>query len=124
MSITIESNDDVSIVISEDVIIGIANSAMHDIKGIASIANRVSTTDFRDIFAKKPFSKGILVEMVDDSVELTISLNLNAGVKIPEVAEQVQSAVKTAVESMTSLTVSKINVSVLGIVVKKETAAK
>lgn len=45
---------------------------------------------------------------------------MNYGVRIPEVAWNVQDAVKREVELMTGLTVTKVNVRVVGIEVPQE----
>ena len=54
---------------------------------------------------------------------MDISVNLKYGANIPEVAETLQKAVKDAVQNMTGITVSKVNVHVAGIVFPQSPAA-
>ena len=43
-------------------------------------------------------------------------MNIKAGVNIPETAEKIQSAVKEAVQNMTGIAVSRVNINIAGIV--------
>ena len=47
---------------------------------------------------------------------ISIHLNVKAGVNIPQVSEKVQAAVKDAVQTMTGIAVSRVNIVVAGIV--------
>ena len=47
--------------------------------------------------------------MRDGTAELTLNLVVKFGAKIPAVAEKVQENVKSAVQNMTNVTVSRVN---------------
>jgi uncharacterized alkaline shock family protein YloU len=110
----------VNIIISEDVVCGIAVNAAKEVKGVASISTKLTAADIKDIFGRKAVGKGVKVEIVDNDAIINIFLNVKYGSKIPEVAENVQVAVQNAIQSMTGLNVVKVNVHVIGITINKE----
>ena len=59
------------------------------------------------------------VKTLGDAVQIDININVVAGNKAAQVAHAVQNKVKSAVQSMTGLIVSKVNVKIDGILVPK-----
>lgn len=119
-SLRIEDTN-VNIIISEDVVSGIAVNATKEVKGVAGISTKISASDLKDILGRKSVGKGVKVEIVDNDAIINIFINVIYGSKIPEVAENVQIAIQDAIQSMTGLNVVKVNVNVVGIVISKET---
>ena len=68
---------------------------------------------------KKNLSKGVKVEMGENSAVIDLFVVVEYGVKIQEIAVQVQSNVKKAVETMTCLSVSAVNVHVQNVLIPK-----
>ena len=99
------------LMISEDVISTIAVNAVKDID--AEIKPQPKSVI--DIITQKPESRRVKVGYVDDVVELSISITVKNTAKATAVAEQVQEKVKSAVQSMTGLTVARVNVTVADI---------
>ena len=56
--------------------------------------------------------ESIDIDFDNDTVMISVYLFVNPGVKVKSVAEQVQSKVKNEVQSMTGITVSKVNVTI------------
>lgn len=102
-----------SLKISQEVLATIANFAASEIDGVVSLAN--TYTPIKN-FLQKGISRPIQINLNDDVAVVDISVNLKYGANIPEVAETLQKAVKDAVQNMTGITVSKVNVHVAGIV--------
>lgn len=109
--------------ISDDVIGIISSIAAAEIEGVNGLSGKL-TEDLVEMFGKKNFSKGVKVEIVENKVVIDLNLIVDYGVKIPDVSWQVQENVKTAIESMTGLSVSAVNVHVNGINIHKEKADK
>lgn len=107
-----------SIRIADEVVSTVAGLAAMDVEGVASLSGGWST-DFVEKLGKKNFGKGIKVESSDDQTSINIYITILFGYAIPKVAEDVQKEVKTAVETMTGLTVTTINVHIVGVVMKK-----
>ena len=100
--------------ISEEVLAAIAAAAALEVEGVTSLAANLGT-DIAELLGKKNLAKGVHVKMEDDKVQIELSVMMGYGHTIPEMGKAVQDGVKLAVESMTGLEVSAVNVSICGI---------
>ncbi|HCF48704.1 MAG TPA: Asp23/Gls24 family envelope stress response protein [Syntrophomonas sp.] len=116
------TNDIGSIRIADEVVATVAGLAAVDVEGVASMSGGWGT-DLVEKLGKKNFGKGIKVEVADNDTKIDIYLIIEYGYPIPNVAETVQKEVKIAVESMTGLKVSAVNVNILGVSIKKAESA-
>ena len=66
----------------------------------------------------KTLSKGVKVEVTDTDVKVDLALNLEFEANILKVSGIVQDKVKAAIENMTGMKVSEVNVRVAGIVLE------
>ncbi len=105
--------------IADDVIGVISTIAASEIKGIKAL-NGTFQDDVLELIGKKSFNKGIQVVMNENVVLVDLSVIVDYGSKIHEVAKEVQENVKLAIESMTGLEVAAVNVSIEGINTKIE----
>lgn len=105
--------------ISDDVVMIIAGIATNGVKGVYS-ARTGMTDGITNLFTKNNYSKGIKVEVNENTVVLDIFINVEYGCKINEVAREVQTTVKKEIETMTDLIVSSVNVHVQNIITEKE----
>ncbi len=106
-------------IISEEVIATIACTAAVEVPGVASMAQR---PDLRGIITGGANGKSVKVTGSESAMTLDVYFTIKEGYQIPDVAEQVQQAVKAAVQSMTGRPVARINVHVAGL--KLEEASK
>ncbi len=109
--------------ISDDVVIIIAGIAASTVKGVNTARTGVAD-GITNLFSKNNYSKGIKVEVNENTVVLDIFINVEYGYKINEVAKEVQMSVKKEIETMTDLQVAAVNVHVLNIVQDKEVKDK
>ena len=72
----------------------------------------------------KNLSKGVKVEVTPESVAIDLALEMKYGYSILKVSEQVQERVKNAIESMTGLSVERVNVRIVGVAVDKPQKAQ
>ncbi len=98
-----------NIKISEDVISVLADKAIQDIEGVESLVGRLSDS-IAVVFGKKSGAAGIDADTKDGKTVVSVHLAIKYGFRIPEVAWKVQEAVKSTVETMTGLEVTKVNV--------------
>ncbi len=110
-----------NIKIAVDVVSTIAGIAADEIEGVANMYSSFAG-GIVEKFGKKNASKGVRVNMNDDSVTIDLYMIVDYGVKIPELAWEVQENVKNSVETMTGLTVDNVNIHVEGISFEKEKA--
>ena len=99
--------------ISKDVLITIAATAASEVPGVHSIAS--APVDIKGMLSKRQLPKSVSIVLDDELAEIDLHLILKHGVKIPTVSEKVQKAVKESIQSMTAITVSKVNVIIEGI---------
>ncbi|MEG1447757.1 MAG: Asp23/Gls24 family envelope stress response protein [Oscillospiraceae bacterium] len=111
-----------SLRISQDVIATIADYAASEIGGVSPV-NNVSSAISKIIGGKK-IMKVTSIDLNDDVAVIDMFLNLKYGTKIHEVAEDIQSSVKEAVQTMTGITVSKVNLHIDGITFEEKDLAK
>ncbi|MBQ8525196.1 MAG: Asp23/Gls24 family envelope stress response protein [Clostridia bacterium] len=109
-----------NIKISDEVIITIASVAVSEIEGASCVNGTLN--EIAQKFGKKNFAKGIKVT-VEEEITLDVNIVVDYGVKIPEVAWNVQDNVKKSVELMSGLTVGRVNVHVVDVAQKKQDEA-
>ncbi len=109
--------------ISNDVVATIASIAAKSVDGVAGMLNSL-TGGFAEFLGKKNASKGVKVVIDDKDVKIDMFVVVEYGVKIPDVAWEIQEKTKSEVEAMTGLTVTSVNVNVEGVNVIKREAEK
>lgn len=98
-----------TVLISEDVITTIVARAVEEVEGVAGLSNA----------NKKNWGKSMKI-VIGENNELTIDCNINViyGQSVVGVASAVQEAISGAINSMTGVKVSAVNVNVCGIIRK------
>jgi Uncharacterized protein conserved in bacteria len=104
--------------IADEVVSTVAGLAAVEVEGVASMSGGWGT-DLVEKLGKKNLGKGIKVDATGEQTIIDIFIIIEYGYAIPKVAETVQKEVKLAVESMTGLTVSAVNVHVVSVMTKK-----
>ena len=111
----IVTESDANIKIADDVVAQIAGVAVSEVPGVCSMTGGIT-----DIFGKKSLSKGIKVDVSEKNTKIDVNIIVEYGVRIPDVAFQIQNRVKKAVETMTGLTVSSVNIHIQGINIQEK----
>ena len=111
-NLSTENNTEIdeSIKIANDVVASIAGVAVSEVPGVYGMAGGIT-----EIFGKKGLTKGIKVEVGDKETKIDVNIIAEYGVRIPDVAFEIQNRVKKAVEAMTGLNVSSVNIHIQGI---------
>ncbi len=105
--------------ISVDVVSTIAGIAASEIEGVASMYSSLAG-GIAEIFSKKNTGKGVRVEMKERSVVIDLYIVVDYGVRVPELAWEIQEKVKNNIETMTGLEVEKVNIHVEGVSFEKQ----
>ncbi|MDL2251195.1 putative alkaline shock family protein YloU [Lachnospiraceae bacterium PF1-21] len=108
-----------SVKIADEVVAVIAGIASMEVEGVASMAGN-TTKDIMQKLGRKSLSKGVKIEIQDNVVKVYLALNIKYGNNIMEITKNVQEKVKTAIENMTGLSVTDVNVRVAGVNVSEE----
>ncbi len=105
--------------IADEVVSTIAGLAAVEVEGVAAMSGSL-TAGLTEILGRKNLSKGVKVEVKETEAAIEVFIQVEYGFAIPDVARSVQNSVKTAVESMTGLSVTSVNVHVVGVPIKKD----
>ena len=100
--------------IADEVVAIIAGLASTEVDGVSSMAGNI-TNELVSKLGMKNLSKGIRVEVSNGIVRVDVALNIAYGYAIPDVSAKVQEKVKTAIENMTGLEVSCVNVRIASV---------
>ena len=103
-----------TIKISDDVVAVIAGKAVADAPGVFAMAGGFAGGISEVLSGKKNLSKGIKVDVGEKETKIDVNIIVDYGVRIPDIAFDIQNRVKSAVEGMTGLKVTAVNVHVQG----------
>jgi len=103
-----------SIHIADEVVEIVAGVAATEIEGVAGMSGGIGG-GIAEMLGRKNLSKGIKVETDEQKATIDLYVIMGYKVRIPDVASQIQENVKRAIEGMTGLMVSAVNVHVQGI---------
>ncbi len=107
-----------------EVIATIAGLAATEVEGVAAMSSQ--NGGLADMFARKNtrnFTKGVRIALEDNKVTIDISIIVEYGSPVPEVARNIQENVKKAIETMSGLEVCVVDVHVTGISFEREQRA-
>ena len=104
--------------ISNDVLAVISAMAAMEVDGVVAMAGNI-TAELVSKLGMKKLSKGVRVDVVDNTVMVDLSIILRINENIVTISKKVQDKVKTTVENMTGLKVNEVNVHVQGVNVEK-----
>lgn len=110
-----------SLRISNDVLTKIAEVAATEIRGVASEGEHLAVSDknMAQITGKLMPSSPVKAVLKNDSVEVTVNIVVLQGFKAENVAQSVQESVKSAIQNMAGISVSKVNVKIADIMLSK-----
>ncbi len=104
-----------SVMISEDVIATIVANAVSDVEGVVGLSTKPGA-DIAELIGKKNWGKGLKITIAeDDALSVECNIIIAYGQSVVAVANAVQQAVTTALESMTGVKVVAVNINVCGI---------
>ena len=104
--------------IAEEVITIIAGLAATEVEGVCSMGGNI-TKELVSRLGMKNLSKGVRVEVTEEGkIEVFVTINIAYGYAIPAVSGNVQEKVKAAIENMTGLEVSGVNVRIADVNMK------
>ncbi len=104
--------------ISDDVVSIISGIAATEVKGVAGMSGGIAG-GIAELLGRKNQSKGVKVTIGEKEVNIDLHVIMEYGVKIPDVAWEIQEKFKKAVETMTGLNVVEVNIHVQGVTMDK-----
>ncbi|MBQ1802594.1 Asp23/Gls24 family envelope stress response protein [Lachnobacterium bovis] len=110
----IKESDSGEVRVADEVVAIIAGLATTEVEGVSSLAGNI-TNEIVSKLGMKNLSKGIVVEVLEEEVKVDVAINIAYGYSIPEVSKNVQDKVKSAIETMTGLTVAVVNIRIASV---------
>ena len=108
-----------SVQIADDVVAMIASLAATEIEGVSAMIGNITNELMSKVGVKK-LTKGVKVEVLDNNVKVDLAVTMEYGYNIPATCQKVQAKVKSAIENMTGLTCSDVNIRIAGVNMKKD----
>ncbi len=102
-----------SLQINKEVIAKMAKIAALEIDGVREITK--PTDGFLFAFKKVTTKNAIDVVLLDEVAQITINLIIEYGCKVQPLSQKVQENIKSAVQNMTGITVSRVNIVIAGV---------
>lgn len=98
--------------VHENVIATLVRKAALSIEGVARLAGSTLVDNIAEIVGSRRMqARSITIDMTDNNrVAVEVKLNIKFGYNVPELAQKVQKAVIEGIESVTGMTVTKVNV--------------
>lgn len=117
-TVVLEDDGIGAVQIADDVVAVIASLAASEVDGVYLTGNM--TNELIGKVGKKGVSKGVKVDVLGGNVTVDMVITIEFGRNIPAVCQKVQAKVKAAIENMTGLTCSDVNIRIAGVNTKKD----
>jgi len=122
--VKLNENQDGTVSFATEVVATIAGLAATEVDGVASMSS--PSSGFADMFSRKNtrnFTKGVRIDLDGNKVAVDITIVVEYGSPVPDVARSIQENVKKAIETMSGLDVRSVDVHVSGISFEREQRA-
>lgn len=103
--------------IADDVVAMIASLATTEVEGVSAMAGNI-TNELMGKVGMKKLTKGVRVDVMENNVTVDLVMTVEYGYNIPATCQQVQTKVKAAIENMTGLNCTDVNIRIAGVKVK------
>ena len=105
--------------ISDDVVVMISALAATEVEGVAYLLGNIKKNTVSKAGNGK-LSKAVKLKVHQGEVDVSVVINVKEGCDIPDTCRSVQEKILSAIETMTALKVSSVNVKVAGIALEKD----
>lgn len=122
--VKLDENPNGTVSFATEVVATIAGLAANEVEGVANMAS--TNNGIADMFSRKNtrnFTKGVRIDLDGSKVKVDISIVVEYGSPVPDVAHSIQENVKKAIETMSGLDVHAVDVHVTGISFEREMRA-
>lgn len=118
-AVILKKDEDTGVVqIADDVVAMIASLAATEVEGVSAMAGTI-TNELMSKVGMKNLTKGVRVDVLEGNVTVDLALTMEYGYNILSTCQQVQTKVKNAIENMTGLACTDVNIRIAGVRVNK-----
>lgn len=100
--------------IADEVVAMIASLAATEVDGVSSMAGNISNELMSKVGVKN-LTKGVRVDVFGSDVKVDLAVLVEFGYSIPATSQKLQERVKNAIENMTGLNVTDVNIRIAGV---------
>ena len=79
-----------------------------------------TTRELIEKIGVRSLAKGVKIAVEDGKVRVAINVNLRYGYNVPDTSSEIQEKVKTAIETMTGMEVTEVNIKIVNVVMDSE----
>ena len=122
--VKLDENPNGTVSFATEVVATIAGLAATEVEGVASMSSQ--NGGLADMFSRKNtrnFTKGVRIDLDGNCVTVDVTIVVEYGSPVPDVARSIQENVKKAIETMSGLTVHSVDVHVSGISFERDQRA-
>lgn len=105
--------------IADDVVAMIASLATTEVEGVSALVGNI-TNELMSKVGMKSLTKGVKVDVLENNVTIDLAVTMEYGYNIPATCQKVQAKVKSAVENMTGLNCTDVNIRITGVNMKND----
>jgi len=122
--VKLDENPNGTVSFATEVVATIAGLAATEVEGVSSMSSQ--NAGLADMFSRKNtrnFTKGVRIDLDGNKVTVDITIVVEYGSPVPDVARNIQENVKKAIETMSGLDVHCVDVHVSGVSFEREMRA-
>lgn len=122
--VKLDENPNGTVSFATEVVATIAGLAATEVEGVASMTSQ--SGGLAEMFSRKNsrnFTKGVRIDLDNNRVTVDITIVVEYGSPVPDVARSIQENVKKAIETMSGLEVHAVDVHVSGVSFEREQRA-
>ncbi|MBE5768209.1 MAG: Asp23/Gls24 family envelope stress response protein [Clostridiales bacterium] len=108
-------NDIGTVFISEDVMLKVVGYAALECYGIVAMSSKRAKDGLVEWLGRENLARGVQIRPVGDMLDVDLFIIVEYGISISEVCKTIVDTVRYKLESMTGVTVRKVNISVEGL---------
>lgn len=120
MTVTINTQHG-NVDIATDVIATVVGASTTEIFGVVGMTSKNAVKDnFRNILGQENYSKGVVVTTTDNQTIIGVYVVVSYGVKISEVAKNIQERIRFNLENQLGIVAARVNVYVQNVKVVED----
>ena len=100
--------------IADDVVAMIASLAAAEVEGVSAVGGNIAS-ELMSKVGVKGLSKGVKVDVKSSGVTMDMTITMEYGYNIPATSRKIQDKVKAAIENMTGLHCTEVNIRISGV---------
>ncbi|MBO6146356.1 MAG: Asp23/Gls24 family envelope stress response protein [Lachnospiraceae bacterium] len=112
---TLDSGSRGEVKVADDVVASIAALAAAEVDGINGMTGNIGEKLMKSVGIRTGSGSGVRVDIAGNMVRVDMAVVLGYGYNIMETSRKVQDKVKSAIETMTGLNVTDVNIRITGI---------